>query len=777
MSDQRPADGGAGTTPEAGDGERSLESLHAEIRERFGVLPNFFRLTPESPETTANLWGFARFAYLDNPLDSLFKERLFVYLSRFCNVRYCITRHVGFLLGLGRPSGDARAQVQSVADVIRLLRRPLPRGAALELLIELCDRSERPIADLPAPETEMECALFACASHAFLQTNDARRCTDALRHALGEPRFHQLLTFLAFVRTAHYWSKVHSDLTIEEDLVALLAAHEQLAQYLLHDPEAHACELDTQLLSELAELRDAAADHATELRAQKRETEVYFHSVLGAAPIGVSVCDRNGVLQYYNPRAVELWGREPPINAARYCGSLRLWLPSGVELAHENSPIVEVLRTGEPVRDLEVSIERPDGSRVPVSVDFSALKNEQGVITGGITCFQDVTDRKRQEAALQDAGRRKDEFLATLAHELRNPLAPISNSLEILRECGTDREMIDRVREVMARQTAHLVRLVDDLMEVSRITRDRIELRKEPIDLAEIVRTAVETSQPLIDAYEHRLEVELPEESLLLDADPVRIAQVLANLLNNATKYTDERGQIRLTARREGAHASISVRDDGIGIAPEMLDKVFDLFRQVSSPMDRAQGGLGIGLTLVKRLVEMHGGTVLARSAGVGHGTEFTVRLPLAEPRRQAEEEPKSWRRQLPAISGRRILVIDDHQDSANSLGTLLRLSGAEVYTAYDGLSALQAIDIHRPSIVFVDIGMPGMDGYEVARQARVRFGRDLTLIALSGWGQEETIRRSKAAGMDHHLVKPVDYAALIDLLSSLSAPDHDPRG
>jgi len=368
----------------------------------------------------------------------------------------------------------------------------------------------------------------------------------------------------------------------------------------------------------------------------------------------------------------------------------------------------------------------------------------------------------------KETDRRKDEFLATLAHELRTPLAPIRNSVHILRMAGGDRGVAERVYEMMERQVNHMVRLVDDLMEVSRITRGKIDLRKEPVELAAVVRSAVETSKPLIEAARHQLAVTLPDEPLILDADPVRLAQVLANLLNNAAKYTPEGGRIWLTARRAGLNVEVSVRDSGTGIPIEVLPKVFDLFMQVERTYSRAQGGLGIGLTLVRSLVSLHGGSVEARSDGPGRGSEFVVRLPLAAGQLAAHDWDGRDARPA-AVAPRRILVVDDNRDAADSLGMLLKFLGADVCTANDGPAALEAFRTYRPSVVLLDIGLPEMDGYEVARRTRQQpEGGDVTLIALTGWGQEEDRRRSKEAGIDHHLVKPVDLNALEKLLATL---------
>lgn len=368
---------------------------------------------------------------------------------------------------------------------------------------------------------------------------------------------------------------------------------------------------------------------------------------------------------------------------------------------------------------------------------------------------------------LQESDRRKDEFLATLAHELRNPLAPVRNSLHILR-VQEDRAVQDHALEVIDRQVQHLVRLVDDLLEVSRITRGKLELRKEPIELTPVLLSAVETSRPLIETAGHELTIRLPDQPILLEGDPVRLAQLLSNLLNNAAKYTESGGSISLSAVREGDEAVIQVQDSGIGIAPDMLPRVFEMFIQVDGSQRRSHGGLGIGLALVRTLVQMHGGRVEAHSPGPDQGSTFTVRLPVLDgQRRDAANQDCVQCAGASAWPARRILVVDDNRDSAESMGSLLECMGSEVEVAHDGQSALQAIDSYQPAVVLLDIGMPGMDGYEVARRVRERRDLDhVTLIAVTGWGQEEDQRRSREAGFDHHLVKPVDLEALRALLA-----------
>ncbi|MFN8390121.1 MAG: ATP-binding protein [Bdellovibrionota bacterium] len=374
--------------------------------------------------------------------------------------------------------------------------------------------------------------------------------------------------------------------------------------------------------------------------------------------------------------------------------------------------------------------------------------------------------RQRVEAELREADRRKDEFLATLAHELRNPLAPIRNGLHLLRLACRPEEQERQICSMLERQITHLVRLVDDLMEVSRITRGKIELRKEFIELRSIIRTAIDASKPTLDAYGQELVVELPNHQLMLHADSVRMVQVVTNLLNNAAKYTDGTGEIRLSCETDGNELVLSIADTGIGIPPSMLSQVFDLFTQVDQRTNRTKDGLGIGLTLVRTLVELHGGTVEARSEGLGRGTEFIIRLPLAHPVAPEHRQEKDLASDM---ARHRILVVDDNRDAADSLGTLLELLGAKVTVTHDGPSALALLDSFRPTVLLLDIGMPDMDGNEVARRSRKQApDQQFTLIALTGWGQEADRRRSKEAGFDYHLVKPVQLDELQELLASL---------
>ena len=405
-------------------------------------------------------------------------------------------------------------------------------------------------------------------------------------------------------------------------------------------------------------------------------------------------------------------------------------------------------------------LERP----LRVATLLSALRTALRARDRQYEIREHLADRERAEQALRTADRRKDEFLAILAHELRNPLAPILTGLQLLKVANLDEPVVLRVLPVMERQLTHLVRLVDDLLEVSRITRGLIDVRREPLDLAFVLHSAIDTSRPSIESARHELIVDMPDGPVAVAGDPVRLTQVFANLLTNAAKYTNPGGRIWLTATTEQGRAIVSVRDNGIGIPVAQLASVFEMFTQVDRSARQAQGGLGIGLTLVRSLVEMHGGRVEARSAGVGTGSEFIVELPLHVGGRTAT-------RQTPpaeALPPRRILVVDDNEDVGGMLGALLSALGATVSVVHSGREALAAVDIFEPDTVLLDIGMPEMDGYEIARRIRAMPQRaNVLLIALTGWGQEHDYRQSRAAGFDHHLVKPLDVDKLRRLLTT----------
>ncbi len=383
----------------------------------------------------------------------------------------------------------------------------------------------------------------------------------------------------------------------------------------------------------------------------------------------------------------------------------------------------------------------------------------------------DITERKRDEQSLRDADRRKTEFLALLAHELRNPLAPIRTNLQVIRLSAEDPAVTAHARGVMDRQLAHMVRLIDDLLDISRLSQNKLRLQRRRLSLADAIGNAVETAKPMIDEAGHELHVSLPAEPVLLHADLTRLAQVFSNLLTNSAKYTRRGGQIWLTAERQRQEVVVSVRDTGIGIPPNALSHIFDMFSQVDRSIERTTGGLGIGLALVKGLVEMHGGAIEVFSAGPDKGSTFTVRLPTLADDAQVRVDPPVMNDQRVAISGRRILVVDDNLDSANSMAQMLGLLGNEVRTAHDGLEAFEQAQAYRPEIILMDIGMPRLNGLEASRRIREQpWGASMTIVALTGWGQEVDRLLSSSAGCNGHLVKPVSLPDLQKLLAELAA-------
>lgn len=489
----------------------------------------------------------------------------------------------------------------------------------------------------------------------------------------------------------------------------------------------------------------------------------------------VGICDLDGVPIFINRAGLRLLGIDD-LEEARRVHVWDFFFPEDQGRIREEL-FPAVLEKGH--AEVEVRFRHfKTGAAIWMSYKVLTLTDDAGRPVAIGTVSQDITQRKRLEdnlralaADLSEADARKDEFLATLAHELRGPLAPLSNVLEVWKRTE-DPAKLESARDTMARQLGQMLRLVEDLLDLNRITHNRLELRRRRVDLASVVHQAVEASRPLADSLGHELRVELPAEPVWLSADPARLAQVFGNLLNNACKYTDAGGAIALAAERNGGEVVVAVRDTGIGISAEHLDKIFDMFTQGDAAPEKSRDGLGIGLTLVKRLVRMHDGTIEARSAGRGHGSEFVVRLPVLE-ERAAPPEPAA----TPgvdadaALRGRRVLIVDDNADSAISLAMLLQLEGNETYTAHDGIEALEAVDAYRPDVALLDIGLPKLNGHDVARRIRERpWGKDMALIALTGWGQDDDRRKSREAGFDAHLVKPVDGGALAKLLGSLDA-------
>jgi PAS domain S-box-containing protein len=491
--------------------------------------------------------------------------------------------------------------------------------------------------------------------------------------------------------------------------------------------------------------------------------EARLRALVESAADAIITIDHRGLIEAINPAAERMFGYRPSEIIGRNVRSL---MPEPYRGEHDGY-IANYLQTGR-ARIIGIGREveglRKDGTTFPMELAVSEFRvGEQRYFTGIV---RDITDRKLAELQLREADRRKDEFLATLAHELRNPIAPIRNTLEILKRAESSNPTQHDAYFVIERQLNQLVRLVDDLLDVSRISRNRLELRLERTDLARVIQQAIETCQPMIDAFRHRVELDLPREPIFLSADPVRLAQVFGNLLHNACKYTPPGGRVSVRAERVGQDVCVVVADSGVGISPDILPNVFDMFAQANSAIDHSQGGLGIGLTLVKRLVELHGGSVTASSDGQGRGSQFTVRLPLITSSPAAAPipplEPKTK-----ASPARRILVVDDNRDSAKSLAMLLKVLGHETHVAHDGLEALERADALQPEVVLLDIGLPKMNGYDVCREIRQRlWGKTAVIVALTGWGQEEDRRKSKDAGFDRHLTKPAELKVLVSLLA-----------
>jgi PAS domain S-box-containing protein len=452
-------------------------------------------------------------------------------------------------------------------------------------------------------------------------------------------------------------------------------------------------------------------------------------------------------------------------------------------LHEEERRILEMVRSGERIEHFDTIRVTKDGRLIPISLTVSPVRNSSGAIVGASKVARDISERKfaeqalhqseqrlrASEEALRDADRRKDEFLALLAHELRNPLAPIRYALAANRKEGRSPEQQRRAEEVIERQVAHMSRLLDDLLDVSRVTRGTLELKKTPTELTLVIGGAIETSRPIMDAKHHTLSLDLPKQAVRLEADPVRLAQVFSNLLINAAKYTDPGGHIELRAAQQAGEVIVAIRDNGMGISPDMMPRLFTLFSQAPSALGRAEGGLGVGLSLVRGLVSLHGGSVTAQSDGPGRGSEFVVRIPLGAPLESSDIEaaldaPVSG-------AGLKILVVDDSRDAADTCAMLLELSGHHVQTAYTGQRALELAETFRPHVLLLDIGLPDLDGYQLARKIRAcSWGKGAVLVALTGWGQEQDRRRAFEAGFDHHLTKPIAVETVEGLLQSLSA-------
>ena len=524
----------------------------------------------------------------------------------------------------------------------------------------------------------------------------------------------------------------------------------------------------------LRELADTLEERVTERTEALRESETRMRLAQDAARIGTFDWNVRTGEYVWTPELEAMYGLPP----GGFGGTQAAWerLLHADDRAEAVRLVERAFDTGLPVEG-EWRVPWPDGSVHWLMCRFQVFKSAAGAPLRMTGVNIDITRRKQAEEVLRASDRQKNEFLSMLAHELRNPLAPIRNATEVLKQCGSDATRLRWAHGVIDRQLAHLVRLVDDLLDVSRITLGKIRLSVEPTELETVIGQAVEAVRPLIDKFGHNLEVTLPPRPVHLRGDPTRLVQVFVNLLTNAAKYTEGGGQIRLTAARTDPAAEpgivpsvrVRVRDTGIGIAPDLLPSVFDLFTQASRSLDRSQGGLGVGLTLVRRLVELHGGTVEAHSDGLGRGSEFTVTLPVSDA--QAADDRPATPEQLESGSGPgslRVAVIDDNVDGAESLADLIRLLGHEVRIAHDGIAGIGLVRDLEPDIVLLDIGLPGMDGYEVARRLRRDVGTRAALVTLSGYGREEDRALSREAGCKQHFVKPVDLGTLKVIFSTI---------
>lgn len=507
-------------------------------------------------------------------------------------------------------------------------------------------------------------------------------------------------------------------------------------------------------------LRRIHEDRAAALRLSDER----FRHLTSAIPSIVWTAAPDGTITYVNEKWLEYSGPTPAPDAREWSA-----LPIHPDDHQRRAEKWTRCLSDGTAYEVEARYRRHDGVYRWFVTRAVPWKNSAGTVLSWIGVTTDIHEQKELQERLHEADRRKDEFLATLAHELRNPLAPIRNSLEVMRRGGERGGSFDAARGIMDRQLTHLVRLVDDLLDLSRVTRGRIDLRWAQVALLDAVKDALETCRPQIEERRHRVSVDWPGEAVFVDGDRIRLAQVFTNLLSNACKYTPRGGDIRIHVSRVGKDAVVAVKDQGIGIKPEALPRIFDMFSQAVRSSDLTDGGLGIGLFLVRGLVEQHGGTVEARSEGLGLGSEFIVRLPAVlevapAPRPERDEDGAAAARRL------RILVADDNRDSADSLATMLSLMGHETDAAYDGRDAIQKAAVSRPDVIVLDVGMPLLDGYEAARRIRSEpWSNGVVLVALTGWGQEADRARAKRAGFDFHLTKPAAPEALVSLLAGMS--------
>ncbi len=634
-----------------GDIESMNTPLEARQDAAFGLMPNFFRLSSTEPKITENLWGFAQFAYLDNPLPSIFKERLFVYLSRFCDIRYCIARHVGFLVGFGYPAGDASCLPQKVESVVPLLRHPLPRGEDLLPALAVCAACAG--SEFPAPDSQTEQALFACATHVFLQTSDAPPAHEALRRALGSRTLEQLNLFLAFVRTAHYWTKLHPELVLEQDVIHLLDTHEILVDCILKDPEARTDALSQQVELELASLRELRGQHERmteafqELSADHQyvkqslyETEENLRELVSVMPAAVYACDGDGWITYCNRRMVEIWGcasdPERISHGVPNSCQCQIYRGDGIRLHSEDAAVWNVLATGEPVVNCELVVERSDASRISVLANITALRNPQGEVTGAVCIFQDITElnrlRKEREGFLHElerSNRELSEFSYVVAHDLKAPIRHVRMLTQLLasRVDSSDslQEDSSRVLDLIERAAAGMDLLVDSLLRYAQAGNGQLICKQVPVEA--IIESVMATLTPAIV----RTGAAITWKTLpTIEADPTLLEQVFQNLIANAIQYhrPEEVPMVEISGSLCGKEWQFSVSDNGQGIPAKYHNRVFE-------PLKRLHGaenpGTGLGLALCRTIVARHGGKIWVESEGAGMGTIIHFTLPVSQ--------------------------------------------------------------------------------------------------------------------------------------------------
>jgi len=500
---------------------------------------------------------------------------------------------------------------------------------------------------------------------------------------------------------------------------------------------------------------------------ERRRTELaraHLAAIVDSSEDAIVSKTLQGIILSWNAGAERLFG----YSSSEAVGQpITILIPP--ERIDEEGEILARIARGERIEHFETVRVTKDGHRLDISLTVSPIRDVSGEIIGVSKIARDITDRRLAEQALREADRKKDEFIALLAHELRNPLAPMRSALQVMRVAPSDAKALTGARDVIERQLGHMVRLIDDLLDISRIGQKKLELRRTRVTLADVVHSAVETARPVIDAAGHRLAVSLPASPVHLDGDLTRLSQVFSNLLTNSAKYTHPGGLIELVAEATNGKVRVSVRDNGIGVPADALESIFDMFSQVDRSLEHSTGGLGIGLALVRGLVEMHGGTVTAASDGPDRGSTFTVTLPVLTSVSAVIPPSASPAEASPAGPRRRVLVVDDSRDAAEMMAMMLEFMGNQVRTAFTGTQAIAAAEAFRPELILMDIGMPELDGYEAARRIREEpWGRDICIIAVTGWGQERDRVRSREAGCDGHLVKPVEPAALERLLSDL---------